>query len=164
MGPCVRGHRAGTARSQEGLSSRHRSVVRYLVDTNAISALRQKHRADRNAVDWFEAAAGDEFFVSALSLMEIEIGVRRLERRDAIQGAALRAWKDGALAERFKDSWIPVDLEIAERCAALHVPDPKSPVDALIAATAIVKGLTLVTRNERDFARMPVAIVNPWAS
>ncbi len=136
--------------------------MRYLLDTNAISVLRQKHRADRNAVDWFEAAARDEFFVSALSIMEIEIGVRRLERRDAIQGAALRAWKDGVLAERFKDSWIAVDLEIAERCAALHVPDPRPPVDALIAATAIVKGLTLVTRNERDFAGMPVNVINPW--
>jgi predicted nucleic acid-binding protein len=95
--------------------------------------------------------------------MEIEIGVRRLERRDAVQGAALRAWKDRIFVERFKNHWIPVDLEIAERCAALHVPDPRPPIDALIAATAIVKRLTLVTRNERDFAGLPVELVNPWA-
>jgi toxin FitB len=57
-----------------------------------------------------------------------------------------------------------VDLEIAERCAALHVPDPQPEIDALIAATAIAKRLTLVARNERDFARMPVALVNPWSA
>ena len=75
----------------------------------------------------------------------------------------IRAWKEGPLQAQFRGRFLNVDLEIAERCAALHVPDPQPEIDALIAATAIVRRLTLVTRNERDFARMPVAVMNPWS-
>ena len=135
----------------------------YLLDTNAVSALRRRDRAEKRVLDWFEGAAGAEFFVSALTMMEIEIGVRRLERYDKRQGAVIRAWKEGPLQTLFRGRFLNVDLEIAERCAALHIPDPQPEIDALIAATAIVKRLTLVTRNERDFAGMPVALVNPWS-
>jgi predicted nucleic acid-binding protein len=93
--------------------------------------------------------------------MEIEVGIQRLERRDEGQASMLRAWKDGPLRREFRGRILDVDLAVCERCAALHLPDPQPEIDALIAATAIVKRLTLVTRNERDFARMPVAVVNP---
>ena len=136
----------------------------YLLDTNAVSALRRKDRAEKRVLDWFERAAGAAFFVSVLTMMEIETGIRRLERVDARQGSVLRAWKDGPLRTQFRDRVLNVDIEIAECCAALHVPDPKPEIDALIAATAIVRRLTLVTRNERDFADIPVALVNPWAA
>jgi predicted nucleic acid-binding protein len=138
--------------------------VSYLLDTNVVSALRRKERAEKTVIDWFERAAGAEFFLSALTIMEIEIGVRRLERYDRRQADVVRAWKEGPLQTQFRGRFVNIDLEIAARCAALHVPDPKPEIDALIAATAIVKRLTLVTRNERDFAGMPVVVVNPWSS
>ena len=135
----------------------------YLLDANVVSALRRRDRAEARVLDWFERAAGAEFFVSVLTMMEIEIGLERLERTDKRQGAVIRAWKEGPLETLFRGRCLSVDLEIAERCAALHVPDPKPEIDALIAATAMVRRLTLVTRNERDFAGMPVAVVNPWS-
>jgi toxin FitB len=88
---------------------------------------------------------------------------RRLERYDRRQAAVIRAWKE-EFETLFRGRFLTIDLEIAERCAALHVPDPRPDIDALIAATAIVKRLTPVTRNEQDFAGMPVAIVNPWSA
>ena len=138
--------------------------MRFLLDTNVVSTLRRKDRAEKRVLDWFERATGAEFFVSVLTMMEIEIGVRRLELYDRRQAAIIRAWKDGPLETQFRGRLVNIDPEIGERCAALHVPDPQPEIDALIAASAIVKGLTLVTRNERDFAKMPVAIVNPWSA
>lgn len=76
-------------------------------------------------------------------MMEIEIGIRRLARHDAKQAEMLRAWKEGPLRREFRGRILSVDLEIAEQCAALHVPDPRPEIDALIAATAIVRRLTL---------------------
>ena len=135
----------------------------YLLDTNVVSELRRRDRAAPAVVAWFRQSSGSGFFVSVLTMMEIETGIRRLELRDKPQAAALRAWKDGPLKGRFRDAIVGVDLEIAELCGRLMVPDPRPEIDALIAATAIVKGLTLVTRNERDFAGLPVALVNPWS-
>jgi toxin FitB len=137
--------------------------VNYLLDTNVVSALRRKDRAEKRALKWFEDAAGAEFFISSLTMMEIEIGVKRLERYDKRQAATIHAWKEGTLRKQFEGRFVDIDLEIAERCAELHAPDPKPEIDSLIAATAIVKRLTLVTRNERDFANMPVRLLNPWA-
>ena len=135
----------------------------YLLDTNVISEMRRKDRIAKPALAWLQRQAIDELHISALTMMEVEIGIRRLERKDSAQGATLRRWKDGPLAREFRGRILDVDLEIAERCAALHVPDPRPEIDALIAATAIVRRLTLVTRNERDFAGMPVRLVNPWS-
>ena|SRR5271157_4559294 len=98
-------------------------------------------------------------------MMEIEVGIQRLERHDARQAAMLRAWKDDPLRREFHGRILDVDLEVCEgceRCAALRAPDPKPDIDALIAATAIVRKLTLVTRNVADFAHMPVRLFNPW--
>ena len=95
-------------------------------------------------------------------MMELEIGIQRLERRDGRQAAMIRAWKDGPLRSELQGRVLDVDLEICERCAALHVPDPQREIDALIAATAIVRKLTLVTRNVADFAHMPARLFNPW--
>jgi predicted nucleic acid-binding protein len=138
--------------------------VSYLLDTNVVSALRRRDRAEKRVLEWFQRLASAEFFVSVLTMMEIETGIRRLERHDSRQAAVIRAWKEGPLEIEFRGRFIDVSREIAERCSALHVPDPQPEIDALIAATAIVKRLKLVTRNERDFAGMPVAVLNPWSS
>jgi predicted nucleic acid-binding protein len=138
--------------------------VSYLLDTDVVSALRRKDRLAPGALKWLQAQLVDELHISALTMMEIEVGIQRLERRDAGQASMLRAWKDGLLRREFRGRILDVDLAICERCAALHVPNPRPGIDALIAATAIVGRLTLVTRNERDFEGMPVAIVNPWSA
>ncbi len=136
----------------------------YLLDTDVVASLRRKDRLAPSALKWLQAQIVDELHVSALTMMEIEVGIQKLERHDEGQASMLRAWKDGLLRREFRGRILDVDLAVCERCAALHVPDPRPEIDALIAATAIVKRLTLVTRNERDFAGMPVAVVNPWSA
>ncbi len=91
------------------------------------------------------------------------MGIRRLERSDPVQGGRLRRWKIQWVNEAFRGRVLPVDEAVAEACAALHVPDPKPQLDALIAATAIVHEMTLVTRNVADFRSIPVAIFDPWS-
>ena len=108
-------------------------------------------------------ASGGLSFVSAISLLEIEVGIRRLERSDPVQSAVLRRWKIKWVTEGFRGRVLPVDEAVAEACATLHVPDPRPQLDALIAATAIVHEMTLVTRNVADFRGLPIAVVDPWA-
>jgi predicted nucleic acid-binding protein len=108
--------------------------------------MRRKDRRARRALDWLQSQAVDDLHISVLTLMEIEIeiGIQRLARRDKRQAVMLRAWKDGPLTREFRGRILGVDLDIAEGCAALHVPDPQPEIDALIAATAIVKRVTRV--------------------
>jgi predicted nucleic acid-binding protein len=103
------------------------------------------------------------FFVSAISILEIELGALQIARRDtAAQGAILRVWIDKQILPRFEGRVLPVDTAVAQRCARLHVPNLRAERDALIAATALVHGLTVVTRNVPDFEPMGVALLNPW--
>jgi predicted nucleic acid-binding protein len=134
----------------------------FLLDTNVISELRRPERANRNVVAWAGAIPAASFFLSAISILEIEIGALRVERKDSAQGAVLRAWIDEQILPRFESRILPVDTSVAQRCARLHVPDPRSERDALIAATALVHGLTVVTRNSADFESAGVALLNPW--
>jgi predicted nucleic acid-binding protein len=136
----------------------------YLLDTNVISELRKvgDGTANANVVTWVSGADAGEMFISALTLMELEIGILRVERRDAAQGARLRVWFDTQVCPEFEDRTLSIDGAIARRCARLHVPDPKSERDALIAATALEHGLTVVTRNMTDFAATGVSLINPW--
>ena len=136
----------------------------YLLDTNVISELRKvgDGKADSAVVAWVSGVDAGEMFISALTLMELEIGILRVERRDAAQGARLRAWFETQVCPEFEDRTLSVDSTIARRCARLHVPDPKSERDALIAATALEHGLTVVTRNIADFAATGVSLINPW--
>lgn len=136
----------------------------YLLDTNVISELRKvgDGKADTAVVAWVSGVDAGEMFISALTLMELEIGILRVERRDAAQGARLRIWFDTQVCPEFKDRTLSIDSAIARRCARLHVPDPKSERDALIAATALEHGLTVVTRNMADFAATGVSLINPW--
>lgn len=134
----------------------------FLLDTNVISELRRLDKADRTVVAWAGAIPAASFFLSAISILEIELGALLIARRDAAQGAVLRSWIDDQILPRFEARILAVDTAVARRCARLHVPDPHAERDALIAATAMVHGLTVVTRNVADFEATGVALLNPW--
>jgi predicted nucleic acid-binding protein len=101
-------------------------------------------------------------FLSAITILELETGILQIERRDPRQGAILRAWLDGHVLPAFDGRILAVDIAVAQRCARLHVPNPRSHRDALIAATALVHGMTVVTRNVADFESIGTEIFNPW--
>jgi predicted nucleic acid-binding protein len=136
----------------------------FILDTNVVSELRKAGfgTANVNVAGWTRAVAAGSLFLSAITIMELEIGVRLMERRDNRQGRALRGWLDGRVVPILQDRIFPVDTVVARRCAALHVPDRRSDRDALIAATALVHGMTVVTRNVADFVDSGVPIINPW--
>ncbi|BBP69912.1 twitching motility protein PilT [Pseudomonas sp. Seg1] len=133
----------------------------YLLDTNVISELR-KPQADANVVAWAKSTSAPSMFISVITLMELETGVLRIERRDPDQGKVLRRWLKRHVVPAFDTRILPIDVAVAVRCASLHVPDRASESDALIAATALVHGLTVVTRNIGDFQNSGVALINPW--
>ncbi len=135
----------------------------YLIDTNVWSELRNPGRADSNVRAWAEQVRPAELYLSAVTVFELERGVLLIERRDPHQGARLRQWLDERVLQPFEGQVLPIDARVARRCAALHVPDPRPERDALIAATALVHGLTVVTRNVGDFEPMGVGLLNPWA-
>lgn len=135
----------------------------FLLDTNVVSELRRPERAAPQVRQWASTQALSNFYLSAVTVLELELGVLRVERRDRHQGALLRGWLEGQVLAQFAGRIHPVDAEVARRCAALHVPDPRSERDALIAATALVHGLTVATRNVADFAPTGVKTFNPWA-
>ncbi|MEE4465685.1 type II toxin-antitoxin system VapC family toxin, partial [Azotobacter chroococcum] len=118
---------------------------------------------DAGVVAWAQSVQVGELYLSAISVMELETGVLLRERKDAAQGALLRAWLDQHVLPGFAGRILAVDTAVALRCARLHVPDHKSERDALIAATALVHGMTVVTRNVADFELTGVAMLNPWA-
>lgn len=137
----------------------------FLLDTNVVSELRKARagKADARVTAWAASVPGGHLFISAITLLELEMGVLLVERRDPAQGAMLRAWLDMQAAPAFHERILPVDATVARCCAHLHVPDPRAERDALIAATALVHGLTVVTRNVGDFRPTGVPLLNPWA-
>jgi predicted nucleic acid-binding protein len=136
----------------------------YLLDTNVLSELRkvQARKADMNVAGWAASVDASELFVSTISLMELELGVLTLERKDPAQGRLLRTWLEHHVLPEFEDRTLPVDTAVALRCARLHVPDKRSERDALIAATALVHSMTVVSRNKPDFEPTAVSLLNPW--
>jgi predicted nucleic acid-binding protein len=138
--------------------------LKYLLDTNVISELRKvgDGKADANVVAWIGAEDAARFFISAITVLELERGVLSVQRRDAAQGARLRSWLDGQVRPEFAGRILTVDDTVATRCAHLHVPDRRNEADALIAATALVHDMVIVTRNVRDFEGTGVVVVDPW--
>lgn len=134
----------------------------FLLDTNVLSELRRRDRTHARVAAWADDIHLSELFLSAVTILEIEAGTLMVERRDAAQGAVLRAWIDTKVLPAFEGRILPVDTAVAQRCARLHVPDPRGERDALIAATALVHGLVLATRNVADFRPMGVTLINPW--
>lgn len=136
----------------------------YLLDTNVISEIRKvaDGKADLRVAAWQSQVNTAICFISAVTLMELEIGVLRMERRDATQGSQLRQWLNHQVIPEFEGRVLPVDATVAQHCASLHVPHPRPERDAMIAATALVHGMTVVTRNTADFEPTGVALLNPW--
>ncbi|MBI3526013.1 MAG: type II toxin-antitoxin system VapC family toxin [Betaproteobacteria bacterium] len=136
----------------------------YLLDTNVVSELRKIRlgKADVHVADWADSMDAADLYLSVITLQELEIGVLLAERHDPAQGAVFRTWLNQHVLPAFKDRILAVDTAVAQRSARLHVPDPRPVRDGLIAATALVHGMTLATRNVADFEQTGVAILNPW--
>jgi len=136
----------------------------YLLDTNVVSEFRKSAdgRINKSVKRWADEISPDLMFISAISVLELEIGVLQIERRDKKQGLVLRKWLNKNVLPAFLDRVLPVDVAVAQRCASLHVPNPKSERDAMIAATAIEHRMTIVTRNVSDFSQSGVKIFDPW--
>jgi hypothetical protein len=136
----------------------------FLLDTNVISELRKARagKADPKVALWARTVPAGSLFLSVVVVQELEIGTLLAERRDPSKGALLRAWLDEHVLPTFAERILPVDTIIARRSAALHVPDPRPIRDALIAATALIHGMTVVTRNTADFESTSVLLLNPW--
>ncbi|WP_037384237.1 type II toxin-antitoxin system VapC family toxin [Serratia sp. DD3] len=136
----------------------------YVLDTNVVSELRKVRtgKVDPSVAAWAESMDAADLFVSSITIMELELGILSVERRDAAQGTVLRAWLEQQVLPEFAGRTLPVDTAVALRCARLHVRDKPGERDALIAATALVHGMAVVTRNVVDFEQTGVEIINPW--
>lgn len=134
----------------------------FLLDTNVLSEMRRLERSSPSVRAWADVTPAEHTFVSAITILEIEQGLASVERRDAGQSRRLRLWLEGHLLPRFEQRILSVDVAVARCCASLHVPDPRAERDALIAATAIVHDLAVVTRNVTDFRIDGLRVVNPW--
>jgi predicted nucleic acid-binding protein len=135
----------------------------FLLDTNVISELRQgKPKQSTLVRAWAKKLPANQLYLSAITVLELEIGVQRMERKDARQGKVLRTWAETVL-QQFEDQVLPFTGQTALLCAGMHVPDLRSFRDAMIAATAQQHSFTLVTRNVADFAGLSIQVLNPWA-
>ncbi len=134
----------------------------FLLDTNVLAEIRKKDRAQRHVMAWASAVNPAHLYLSVMTIWEIETGARLKARTDAVQGAVLRTWIDRQVLPVFADRILVVDVAIVERCAELRVPQTHPHRDALIAATALVHRMTVVTRNVKDFAATGVTVLNPF--
>jgi predicted nucleic acid-binding protein len=132
----------------------------YLLDTNVVSELRQ-HNPNPNVLAWYAAVTSAELFLSVLTIGEIRLGIERLRRKDEPQADVLEQWLQG-LHVTYQDHLIDVDADVAEEWGRLNIPDPLPVFDGLLAASAKVRGWTLVTRNTADLQRSGVALLNPF--
>lgn len=136
----------------------------FILDTNVISELRKAGdgKADAQVMRWLSSVNSRQLYLSVITVLELERGILRVERRDTTQGKMLWRWMDGHVLPLFANRILPVDMAVVRQCARLHVPDPKPESDTLIAATALVHGYIVVTRNTKDFCSTGVNIINPW--
>ena len=136
----------------------------FVLDTNVVSELRKVRlgRADANVAQWADSVNAEDLYLSVITVQELEIGALLAERRDPAQGAMFRTWLNSHVLPAFEGRILPVDTAVALRSARQHVPNPRPVRDGLIAATAQVHGMTVVTRNLADFEATGVAMLNPW--
>jgi predicted nucleic acid-binding protein len=135
--------------------------VRYLLDTNVISEARKGARAAPAVIAWLAQAPAASLWTSVVVLGEIRRGIEGTRRRDPDTAAVLDAWLNDQRA-RHAGRVLPIDEAVADLWGRLSVPDPLPTVDGLLAATAMVHGMTLVTRNTKDVARTGVRLFNPF--
>lgn len=136
----------------------------FLLDTNVVSELRiaKSGKADPHVVAWAGSVSAGSLFISVVTILELELEILQLSRRDLAQGEILRQWFSGQVMPAFDGRILPIDTAIAITCARLQVPHPRAERDALIAATGLVNELTVVTRNITDFQSTGVRLINPW--
>lgn len=136
----------------------------YLLDTNVISEFRKiaSGKADKKVIDWSNSLSPLDLFLSVITIQELEIGTLLVERRDPTQGKLLHRWVNDYVLKVFSDRLLDITPQIAICSAQFCVPDPKPINDMLIAATAKVHGMTLVTRNLADFETTDIKLFNPW--
>jgi toxin FitB len=136
----------------------------FLLDTNVVSELRKAKsgKAHPLVTAWATKVPAGSLYLSAITLLELEMGVLQVERRDAAQGTIIRTWLDDHVLPAFAGRVLSIDTAVALQCARLHVPDKLNERDAMIAATALVHGMTVVTRNVADFEASGVPLINPW--
>ena len=137
----------------------------YLLDTNVVSELRKPpSRIDHDVRAWAARTPSSDLYLSVIVLLELEMGVLAIERRDSTQGERLREWLEDQVLPAFAERTLPIDAKVARICAELHVPNRRPDRDALIAATALSHDMTVATRNVSDFSPMDVRTVDPWAA
>jgi toxin FitB len=134
--------------------------VSYLLDTNALSELR-KRRPDPRVTGWLDTTPQAELYLSCLTIGEIRRGIERLRRKDEVQAKAIERWLAG-LRRFYQDRIVPIDIEIAERWGRLGAAATLPAIDGLLAATALTRDWTVVTRNVADFAPSGARVLNPW--
>lgn len=136
----------------------------FLLDTNVVSEMRKtaSGKANSQLIAWARRFDASDFYISAITILELELGILSIERKDSEQGRILRNWFENQVLPEFENRILSVDEKVALRCASLHVPDKRSERDALIAATALVHGMTVATRNVTDFEPTGVKVFNPW--
>lgn len=134
----------------------------YLLDTNVISELRKRRPAPA-VIRWFEAVPATGLYLSCLTIGEIRLGIERLRPKDAVRAEAIERWLRGLLTG-YRDRIVPVDAAVAETWGRINVPQQVPVIDGLLAATALARDWTLVTRNGRDVARSGVRLLNPWTA
>jgi predicted nucleic acid-binding protein len=136
----------------------------FVLDTNVVSELRKtaSGRADANVVSWASSASAGAMYVSAMTMFELELGILMMERRDPAQGGILRNWMTLHVLPAFAGRVLAIDSAVAFQCAKLHMPNQRSERDAMIAATALVHGMSVVTRNLDDFQGTGATLINPW--
>ena len=135
--------------------------MKYVLDTNVVSALRRPERNPEVAA-WVRGVPLEDQFVTAFTIAEIERGVRRKESADPAQGAVLRRWFDGHVLPAFDGRILPFDLAAARVLAQCPVPERAPIDDAQIASVAAANDMVLVTGNVKHVEAIEVATVNPW--
>jgi predicted nucleic acid-binding protein len=136
----------------------------FLLDTNVVLELRKVRfgKANERVAQWADSVDAVSLFLSAITIQELEIGILLAERRDPAQGAVFRVWLNNHVLPAFFGRVLSVDTEVAQRSAKLPMPDLRPVRNGLIAGTALVHGMTVVTRNVADFEGTGVLIFNPW--
>ena len=133
----------------------------YLIDTNVISEVRKRARCDRHVARWYASVGDDELYLSVLVLGEIRTGVERARAKDLQKAGVLEAWLDG-LVVQFGERVFAIDRDVTDQWGRMRATRPIPTVDGLLAATARVHGLTLVTRNAADVAGLGASVLNPF--